>query len=175
MQSSSAWAGKSAGSPARAASFFFVNDRPDLALATEADGLHIGQDDLPVPVVRALFAAAGRECFLGKSTHSLEQAVKTSQEAVDYIGVGPVFATPTKPHYGSVGTDLVRQVSQAVELPFVAIGGIDLNNLNKVLESGARRVAVVRAIMEAEDFDEATRSFRQSLDRHAQGSALHAG
>ncbi len=93
---------------------FFVNDRVDLALALDADGVHVGQDDMPVPVIREICRGAGKQLLLGKSTHSLEQAVSTAAEDVDYIGVGPVFGTPTKPGYKPVGPELISEVKNAV-------------------------------------------------------------
>jgi thiamine-phosphate pyrophosphorylase len=130
---------------------FFINDRPDLALAVGADGVHLGQDDLPVAVVRKLARGAGKKLSIGKSTHSLEQALAAEAERTDYIGVGPIFRTPTKAGYHPVGLDLITQVRRQVRLPFVAIGGIHLANINQVLNAGATRVAVVRAVFSAED------------------------
>lgn len=148
---------------------FFVNDRPDLALALKANGVHVGQDDLPVAVIRKL---VGRRPFvIGKSTHSLEQAVAAEQEGADYIGVGPVFETPTKPGRPAVTLELVRQVRQNIKIPFVAIGGIDHNNAAQVLEAGAERIAVVRAIFGAENPYEATHKLREQIEQY---SAAHA-
>lgn len=142
---------------------FFVNDRLDLALAVHADGLHLGQDDLPVPAARQI-AGDRKPFWIGKSTHSLEQARKALEEGPDYIGVGPVFATPTKPTYEPVGVKLVRDVSESISLPFVAIGGIDESNLRQVLDAGARRVAVVRAIFAAENAYQTTRRLREQIE-----------
>lgn len=148
---------------------FFVNDRPDIALAAGADGIHLGQDDLPVARVRRLIRGAGRTMFVGLSTHSLLQAKRSSAQAVDYIGVGPVFATPTKPGYRPVGLGLVSRVARCpqIRVPFVVIGGIDFNNLNQVLTAGARRVAVVRAVFQAEDPNDAARRLRREIDRYS--------
>lgn len=145
---------------------FFVNDRLDLALAVGADGLHIGQDDLPVKRVREIAAKAGQSLFLGKSTHSLAQALQTSREDVDYIGVGPVFATPTKPAYQAVGLDLIPDVSKNVRIPFVAIGGINEDNIHQVLQAGATRVAVVRAIFNTGDPYESAKRIKQLFKEH---------
>ncbi len=137
-----------------------INDRADLALAAGADILHVGQGDLPVTAVRRL---VGRRLWLGKSTHSVEQMVSTAREAVDYLSVGPVFRTPTKPTYPPVGLDLVREASRRLRKPFVAIGGIDAGTLDSVLEAGARRVAVVRAIFDAPDVEVAARAWAERL------------
>lgn len=135
---------------------FFVNDRPDLALAVKADGVHLGQDDLPIEAVRKILK--GRKIFVGRSTHSLAQAVATAAEGVDYIGVGPIFGTPTKPTYQPVGTNLIREVKRRVKIPFVSIGGIDEKNIREVIVAGATRVAVVRAIFGAADVYQATKA-----------------
>lgn len=139
---------------------FLVNDRPDIALLSGADGVHLGQDDLPIAAARGIL---GREALVGRSTHSLKQALAAQSEGADYIGVGPVFATPTKPDYGSVGLELVRQAADQITIPFVAIGGIDLNNISSVLEAGARRIAAVRAICGAPDIAQAARTFKEAV------------
>lgn len=140
---------------------FFVNDRPDLALAVGADGVHLGQNDLPLKAVRKIFDSS--QIFVGCSTHSLGQAVQAVREGADYIGVGPIFKTPTKPGCRPVGLDLIRQVSRRIRIPFVCIGGINETNLKQVLGAGARRVAVVRAIFGAEDVYRATRNLKEPL------------
>jgi thiamine-phosphate pyrophosphorylase len=139
-----------------------INDRPDIAVASGADGVHLGQDGLPVDVARAII---GKDKLVGVSTHSLEQALCAEKEGADYIGVGPVFATPTKPDYIPVGTGLIREVSKAVRVPFVAIGGIGPDNIGQVLDAGARRVAVVRAVCGADDVRNAARSLKERLDK----------
>jgi thiamine-phosphate pyrophosphorylase len=132
-----------------------VNDRPDLALLVEADLVHVGQDDLPVAAVRRLGLAAGL------STHS--QAQIDAADA-DYIGVGPVFATPTKRGRPPVGLELVRYAAARARVPWFAIGGIDPENVADVVAAGARRVAVVRAICDAADPEAAARALRRALD-----------
>ena len=145
---------------------FFVNDRTDLALAAGADGVHLGQEDLPVTAARKLAKVAGKKLLIGKSTHSLEQALSAVREPVDYIGVGPVFKTPTKKDYIPVGLELIRGVKASVKKPFVAIGGIDVSNLSAVLEAGATRVAVVRAIFSAGDPAEASKKLKEEILGH---------
>ena len=141
---------------------FFVNDRVELALRVEADGLHLGQDDLSLEELRKI--VAGRQLFVGRSTHSLEQALRGGEEGVDYIGVGPIFETPTKPAYKPVGLELIQEVKKRVQIPFVCIGGINPTNVREVVEAGGSRVAVVRAIFEAQDVLAATRELRQALE-----------
>lgn len=142
---------------------FFVNDRPDLALAVNADGVHLGQEDLPVAFVRGLARKFGRRILIGKSTHSIAQARMTVKEKVDYIGVGPVFKTPTKPDYKPAGLKFVAQAAREIKIPFVCIGGIDLFNLEQVLSAGAKRIAVVRAIFSSRRPYEATRKLREKI------------
>lgn len=140
---------------------FSVNDRADLAYASRADILHLGQRDLPVPDARWLL---GRDVLIGRSTHDEEQAEDAiADSAVDYFCVGPTWATPTKPGRPAAGLDLVRYVAGRTPKPWFAIGGIDLNNLDQVLAAGARRVVVVRAITEADDPAAAAAAFAARL------------
>jgi thiamine-phosphate pyrophosphorylase len=126
-----------------------VDDRIDIANAIEADGVHIGQEDLPVNVVRRLL---GKNKIIGKSTHSLTQAFNAQNEGVDYIGVGPVFETNSKKGVCSpVGIELVKKVCSEITVPFVAIGGIKTDNVIHVLNSGARSVACITAIIKSKD------------------------
>ena len=127
-----------------------------------ADGVHLGQDDLPIADARALARSVGVELLVGKSTHNLDQAQAACLEGADYIGVGPIFSTPTKPGRVAVGIDLIRQVTQAkLPIPFVAIGGIDLTNIQHVFDAGAQRVACVRAIFDQEDVYHAAEQLSQ--------------
>lgn len=143
---------------------FIVNDSLDLALAVGADGVHLGQEDLPLPAARRLAdGTAPGEFLIGRSTHSLSQALEAQQEGADYIGIGPVFATPTKPACEPVGLRLVREVTSRVQTPHVAIGGIDAGNVEQVLAAGAERVAVVRAVCGAPDVAAAARRLKEKL------------
>jgi thiamine-phosphate pyrophosphorylase len=126
-----------------------VNDRADIALAAGADVLHLGQDDLPLPIARDII---GPGPLIGRSTHDLAQVKAAAAEAVDYFCVGPCWPTPTKPGRPSPGLDLVRAAAElAMHKPWFAIGGIDEQRLAEVLAAGARRIVVVRAITAAED------------------------
>jgi thiamine-phosphate pyrophosphorylase len=138
---------------------FIVNDQAELAIACAADGVHLGQDDASPEDVRRL---VGQDALIGLSTHSAEQ-VEAAQD-VDYIAVGPVYRTPTKPEYEPVGLDLVRYAADREVTPFFAIGGIDAGNVDEVLDAGASRVAVVRAIRDAHDPGEATRELRARIE-----------
>ncbi len=136
-----------------------VNDRPAVALAAGADGVHVGQSDMPVSEVREL---VGGELLVGLSTHA--PAEIDAAGAADYIGVGPVHTTPTKPGRPAVGVELVRYAAAHAPCPFFAIGGLWAGNVGEVLDTGATRIAVVRAIAEAADPEAAARALRETLD-----------
>lgn len=125
---------------------FIVNDRPDLAAACGADGVHVGQDDVSVAEARAV---VGDDHLVGLSTHSPTQIDAASAVPVDYIGVGPVHATPTKPGRPPVGVELVSYAARHARLPWFAIGGINPGNIDAVVEAGAERVVVVRALTQS--------------------------
>jgi thiamine-phosphate pyrophosphorylase len=144
---------------AEAGVLFVVNDRLDVAMAADADGVHLGQQDLPLQVARRLWP--GR--IVGRSTHTLEQALAAEAEGADYIGVGPVFATPTKPGRRPVGVALVSGAAAHVRIPWFAIGGIDGGNVDGVVDAGASRIAVVRAVCAAADAAQAARSLRRAV------------
>jgi thiamine-phosphate pyrophosphorylase len=127
---------------------FVVNDRPELALQLGADGVHVGQDDLPVDAVRRL---VGPELFIGLSTHSPEQLDAALASGADYLSVGPIWETPTKAGRPAAGLDYVRYAAAHATKPWFAIGGIDAGNLSEVVAAGARRAVVVRAIRDADD------------------------
>ena len=127
---------------------FIVNDHPGVALAVEADGVHVGQNDLPPPIARRVVGSGG---VVGLSTHTREQWDAASDEA-DYLCAGPVWETPTKPGRPAAGLDLVSYAAKSgEERPWFAIGGINQDNLPEVVEAGARRIVVVRAVTEASD------------------------
>ncbi|GLV48323.1 thiamine-phosphate synthase [Thermus sp. LT1-2-5] len=138
---------------------FFLNDRPDLAALLGADGVHLGQGDLTPMEARRFFQG-----FIGRSTHAPEQALRALEEGADYLSVGPVWETPTKPGRKAAGLGYVRWAAENLgERPWFAIGGIDLTNLDRVLEAGARRIVVVRAILDAQDPEGAAKAFRERL------------
>lgn len=139
---------------------FIVNDRPDIAYALGADGVHVGQNDLPVESVRRLLPDA----IVGWSTHARSEVDAASEQRVDYFAVGPVYETPTKLGRPSVGLELVGYAAERAALPWFAIGGIDEKNLEAVMGAGARRIVVVRAITEAADPPAAAARLRTLLD-----------
>ena len=137
---------------------FVLNDRPDLVAACRADGVHVGQEDTPVAEARRII---GPGKLIGLSTHSPEQIA--AAEGVDYISVGPVWETPTKPGRPAVGLELVGEAARTARVPFFAIGGIDETNVREVVAAGATRIAVVRAIRDAADPGAAARALRSAL------------
>lgn len=143
---------------ARHGALFVLNDRPDLVAASGADGVHVGQDDTAVSEARAI---VGPERVVGLSTHSPAQI--DAAVGVDYIGVGPVHATPTKPGRPAVGLELVGYAAEHASVPFFAIGGISPENVEAVRAAGARGIAVVRALTDASDPVHAARRLRQGI------------
>lgn len=143
-----------------------VNDRPLVAREAGADGVHVGQDDMAVAEVRELL---GPDMLIGLSTHApgeIDEADATGpggEPAVDYIGVGPIHATPTKPGRPAVGLELVRYAADHAHVPFFAIGGLDAGNVQEAITAGASRVCVLRAIADATDPERAARELRECL------------
>jgi thiamine-phosphate pyrophosphorylase len=138
-----------------------VNDRADIARAAGADVLHLGQDDLPLPIAHEI---VGPIALIGRSTHAIGEATRALSEDVDYFCVGPCWPTPTKPGRPAPGLDLVREVAATdTAKPWFAIGGIDEDRLGEVLDAGARRIVVVRAITEAPDPGAAARRLRATI------------
>lgn len=137
-----------------------VNDRPTVALEIGADGVHVGQDDMPVAEVRDM---VGPDMLVGLSTHSPQEIDAVDGSLVDYIGVGPVHATPTKPGRPAVGLELVRHAAEHAPVPFFAIGGIEAENAAEVIAAGAQRLCVLRAIASAEEPERAARELRELL------------
>ncbi len=137
-----------------------LNDHPDLLRDVPAEGAHVGQNDLTVAEARA---AAGRPVIIGKSTHSIAQACEAAEEGADYLGFGPLFATPTKPGRPAIGLQDIAAVHELVSVPIFCIGGIKSGNLAQVRDAGARRVVIVSGWLEAEDIAFAVRSARQIL------------
>lgn len=137
-----------------------INDRPQLAGKLDASGVHIGQDDMAISAARKQLLKKG---YVGKSTHSIEQIEATLLEKPDYIAIGPIYATPTKPDYVPVGLEPVKYAASKVTIPFFCIGGIKLENLDEVLAAGAKRIVVVSGILLAEDPEKYTKQLKQKL------------
>jgi thiamine-phosphate pyrophosphorylase len=145
---------------ARAGVLLIINDHVDVALGVEADGVHLGQEDLPVEVARKL----APELLIGASSHSLEQALQAEKKGADYVNIGPIFPTGTKEGVeGSLGTEAIAKISPSLEIPFTVMGGINELNMDQVLAKGARRVAMVTAITRAADIAEKVRSLSKKI------------
>lgn len=141
-----------------------INDRLDVALAVEADGVHLGQEDMPVRLARRI---AGEELIIGVSAETVDEAIRAEAEGADYLGVGPMFATATKPDAGApVGPERLREIKQHVSLPVFGIAGITLQNAPLVLQAGADGICVISAILNAPDPIEATREFVALLSKY---------
>jgi thiamine-phosphate pyrophosphorylase len=140
---------------------FIVNDRVDVAIAAEADGVHLGQDDFPIPLARKLL---GEGCIIGGSAATMEEALICLSEGADYLGFGPVYPTGSKEDAGPVsGTGLLRQVVESIPLPIVAIGGISSQNISDVVQAGAHGIAVISAVCCQDDPEQATRTLYGAL------------
>ena len=135
---------------------FIVNDRLDMALISDADGLHLGQNDLPISLAKDIL---GQKKVIGLSTHSIEEAVQAEILGADYIGLGPIFKTSTKPHLEPKGVALIKEVRKRVKIPIVAIGGINKENVEEVLAFGADGVALASCLAKAEDLPETVKIF----------------
>ncbi len=137
-----------------------INDHPRAAAEIGSEGVHVGQDDEAVAKARAI---VGNGCFVGKSTHSLAQAVAAQDEGADYIGFGPLFATGTKPDYTPIGLEDVAEAHRLVQVPVFCIGGVNAARLEEVLAAGARRLVIVSAFLLAADPAAAVRAVKQRL------------
>ena len=152
-----------------------VNDYAEVATRVPVEGVHVGQDDDSVGAARK---KAGRDIIVGKSTHTLEQAATAQTEGANYIGFGPIFATPTKPDYKPIGLADIKRVHQDVRLPIFCIGGIKRDNLDQVTRAGARRVAIVSCLLQATDITEYARAAKSllssSFEKCQSGSDRHS-
>ena len=140
---------------------FIVNDRVDLAQILNADGVHLGQDDIDILSARKIL---GEKMIIGISTHRPQDAILAMQNNADYIGVGPVYKTPTKPNREPAGLEYLKWAVKNVTIPYYAIGSIDLNTIDEVLSSGAKRVALVRAIMNSNNVEKTVKELKDKLN-----------
>lgn len=146
---------------------FIVNDRLDVALAVEADGVHVGQNDMPAPLARQLMG----QKIVGVSATTVEEALKAQADGADYLGVGPIYPTGTKPDaVPPIGLERLRQIVEAVEIPVVAIGGINQENAREVIAYGACGVAVISAVVSAPDIAAAARCLREKVEAARKGA-----
>ena len=139
-----------------------ANDHAEIAQRVEVQGVHVGQNDDSIEKVRAQIK---RPIVVGKSTHSIEQAVAAEREGADYIGFGPIFSTPTKPDYSPIGLEQIREVHKRVSIPIFCIGGIKSENLVQVIAAGAKRVVIVSGLLQATDIAGYARACKKLLRR----------
>jgi thiamine-phosphate pyrophosphorylase len=137
-----------------------ANDHAQIARRVDVQGVHLGQDDESIQAVRA---QVERSLIVGKSTHSVKQAMAAEREGADYIGLGPIFPTPTKPDYSPIGASQIDEVRKRVSLPIFCIGGIKLENLKQVLAAGAKRVVIVSGLLQANDIVGYTRACKKLI------------
>jgi len=148
-----------------------ANDHAEIAQRVEVQGVHVGQDD---PTIEKVRAQIKRPIVVGKSTHSIEQAVAAEREGADYIGFGPIFSTPTKPDYSPIGLAQIREVYERVSIPIFCIGGIKFENLTQVIAAGAKRVVIVSGLLQANDIAGYARACKELLRReHDQVTTNH--
>ena len=148
-----------------------ANDHAEIARRVEVQGVHVGQDDATIEKVRAQIK---RPIVVGKSTHSIEQAVAAEREGADYIGFGPIFSTPTKPDYSPIGLAQIREVYERVSIPIFCIGGIKSENLTQAIAAGAKRVVIVSGLLQAHNIAEYARACKKLLRReHDQVTTNH--
>jgi len=138
-----------------------VNDYAEVAAKVSVEGIHLGQDDDSIAHARK---KAGCDILVGKSTHSLEQAIAAEREGADYIGFGPIFATPTKPDYQPIGLTGIKRVQNEVTVPMFCIGGIKIDNLGQVIAAGAQRIAIVSGLLKATDVAKYARACKALLN-----------
>lgn len=139
---------------------FIVNDYLDIAKIADSDGLHIGSSDTPIETAREIL---GKDKIIGASCHSLSEAQDAQRRGADYISIGPLFRTKTKPGYKPVGLNILREIKKRINIPFFAIGDVNLKNLQTILSYGVRRVAVCRAILQASNLTNATKKISKIL------------
>jgi len=139
---------------------FIVNDYLDIAKIVDSDGIHIGQEDLSIELARKIL---GKDKIIGISCHSLKQAREAKIRGADYISIGPIFPTPVKPKYKPLGTSLIKKIKKEIKIPFFAIGHINQSNIDSVIASGAGRVAICRAVIEANNIPAAIEEIKRKL------------
>ncbi len=145
----------------RKGSLLIINDRVHVAREINADGVHLGQQDMSISEARDII---GNEKIIGVSTHSVIQARQAQKDGADYIAIGPIYPTRTKDYEPSIGVEIIQEISGAVNIPFIAIGAITLENLDEVLQAGASRVAVCSAIIGSKDIYSTTKQYKEKLN-----------
>ena len=155
---------------ARHKALFIFNNRPDLALAMDADGVHLGQDDIPLKFARQIL---GSLKIIGVSVSSLGEALKAEKEGASYIGFGPVFDTPIKSEKKALGLDALAFIKKRIKIPVIAIGGINSSNVQQVIQSGADGISVIRAVCGAQDISKAATELKTEIDCAVGGPGLN--
>lgn len=144
---------------------FLVNDRIDIALAADADGVHLGQDDARYETARKLL---GKNKIIGLTTHNVKESVEAKKLGADYIGLSPIFSTSTKADAGKAcGTEMITQVKKYVKIPVVAVGGINESNISQVLKAGAKNIAIISAILTKDDVEQAVKGFIGKISQNS--------
>jgi thiamine-phosphate pyrophosphorylase len=145
---------------AKAGMLLIINDHLDIALACGADGVHLGQDDLPPAAAKEM----APELIIGVSTHNLEEALEAQEQGADYVNIGPIFATQTKElSMKPLGPEMIKEIAPQLKIPFTVMGGINRSNLLKVLQAGARKIAMVTAVTKADDIGQAVKELRKTI------------
>jgi len=139
---------------------FIINDRVDIAAYLKPDGVHLGQDDLPLKIARKIL---GSSKIIGISTKNIEQAKEAEKHGADYVGIGPIFDTSTKQIEKPIGLEIIRQANEHLKIPFFPIGGINLENLDQVIQAGSKRIAVGSAVISANDVKTATKNLAEKI------------
>ena len=143
-------------------SLFIINDHLEIAALVNCDGVHLGQQDIPIELARRIL---GNKKIIGISCHNLAQAMEAQKKGADYIGIGPIFSTPTKPEYKAIGSDILKDIKKHITIPFFPIGGIDETTIQKVVSAGARRVSVCRAVCKKRSVGKAIQNLKKYLYR----------
>ncbi|MCM8820645.1 MAG: thiamine phosphate synthase [Candidatus Omnitrophica bacterium] len=140
---------------------FLINDRVDIAMTIDADGVHLGQDDIPCGCARKIL---GKDKIIGITVHNIEEALTAERDGADYLGISPIFTTKTKKDaMPPLGVDIIREIKKAVNIPIVAVGGINLENLTSVLEAGADGVSAVSVVVSSDNVEEMCRKFIKAI------------
>lgn len=138
---------------------FIINDRPDIALIADADGVHLGQEDIPIEEARRFL----KNKIIGLSTHNISQAKNAYRRGADYIGIGPIFKSKTKKALSPIGASILRRLSKTIDIPYFAIGGIDCGNMRNIKNAGAKRVAVASSATGPKDVYRSVKKLKEAL------------
>lgn len=141
---------------------FIINDYLEIAALVNCDGVHLGQQDIPIELARRIL---GNKKIIGISCHNLAQAIEAQKKGADYIGIGPIFSTPTKPEYQAIGRDILKDIKKNITIPFFPIGGIDETTIQEVVSAGAKKASVCRAVCKKRSVAQAIQNLKKYLHR----------